>query len=166
MSIEFNADEVFEMAEQIERNGARFYRRAAEGTTDSGRRDMLLELAAMEDTHEKVFAAMRDDLLGSDRPSTAFDPNGEAASYLRAMAEGHVFDMRADPAAFLDAHPTIGDILRKALELEKDSIVFYQGIREMVSERLGKDKIEHIIREEMSHIVLLNRELAAQRRSA
>jgi len=30
MPIPFNADEVFEMAEQIERNGARFYRAAAE----------------------------------------------------------------------------------------------------------------------------------------
>ncbi len=27
----FNADEIFEIAEQIERNGAAFYRRAAEG---------------------------------------------------------------------------------------------------------------------------------------
>jgi len=29
MSYDFNADEVFEMAEQIERNGVRFYREAA-----------------------------------------------------------------------------------------------------------------------------------------
>jgi hypothetical protein len=27
----FNADDIFEMAAQIERNGARFYRQAAEG---------------------------------------------------------------------------------------------------------------------------------------
>ena len=30
MSIVFNADEILEMAEQIERNGAKFYRRASE----------------------------------------------------------------------------------------------------------------------------------------
>ena len=30
MGIDFNADEVFEIAEQIERNGAKFYRNVAE----------------------------------------------------------------------------------------------------------------------------------------
>ena len=30
MPITFNADEIFEMAEEMERNGAWFYRRAAE----------------------------------------------------------------------------------------------------------------------------------------
>ena len=30
--ITFNPDEIFEMAEQIERNGAKFYRKAAERT--------------------------------------------------------------------------------------------------------------------------------------
>jgi hypothetical protein len=35
MSFEFNADEILEMAEQIERNGARFYRKAAELVKDA-----------------------------------------------------------------------------------------------------------------------------------
>ncbi len=166
MNIDFNAHEIFEMAKQIERNGARFYRRAAEGVEDSEDRRMLCELAAMEEEHEKVFASMQEDLSASDQTSTIFDPNGEAVSYLRAMADGHVFDMKADPTDFLTGHHGVADILRKALGLEKDSIIFYLGMKEMVPQRLGKDKIEHIIREEMRHIVLLNRELADQSRSA
>ena len=55
----FNADEVFEMAEQIERNGAKFYRRAAEGAGDPHERDLLNELADWEETHQRVFAAIR-----------------------------------------------------------------------------------------------------------
>ena len=31
MSVDFNADEIFEMAEQIERNGVKFYNKAAKG---------------------------------------------------------------------------------------------------------------------------------------
>ena len=34
MGITFNANEVFEMAEEIERNGAKFYRQAAEKASD------------------------------------------------------------------------------------------------------------------------------------
>jgi rubrerythrin len=161
MTIVFNADEILEMAEQIERNGARFYRQAADGQMDPGQREMLLELAAMEDEHEKVFADMRANLPGSEGGSSAFDPQGEAASYLRAMADGHVFDTKTDPTAFLESHRSITDILRKALDLEKDSIVFYLGMKDIVPERLGKDRIESIIREEMSHVVLLDRELRA-----
>ena len=62
MSITFNFDEVFEIAEQIERDGARFYRSAADKFSDSTARDKLLELAAMEDKHEKTFAAIRSEL--------------------------------------------------------------------------------------------------------
>ena len=44
MSITFNADEIFEMAEQIERNGATFYREAAGNTLDADVKEMLLSL--------------------------------------------------------------------------------------------------------------------------
>ena len=44
---------------------------------------------------------------------------------------------------------------------EKDSIVFYLGMKEIVPENLGKTKIDQIIKEEMAHIKLLSKELVA-----
>jgi len=55
------------------------------------------------------------------------------------------------------------DILQKAIGMEKDSIVFYLGIKELVPERLGKGRIDAIIREEMNHITSLSKRLAALR---
>jgi rubrerythrin len=159
MSVRFNADEIFEMAEQIERNGARFYRRAAAGTGDSECQTLLLHLAKMEGRHLKVFADMRADMLKEGQVATVdpvFDPEGEAAAYLRAMADGHVFDVRTDPFEVLSGEETIEEIFRTAIGLEKDSIVFYLGMKEMIPENLGKDKIDHIIKEEMRHITYLN----------
>lgn len=161
MSVSFNADEVFEMAEQIERNGAKFYRRAAEQTEDSNARDRLLGLAVMEDGHEKTFAALRADLSVKESMSRVFDPDNEAALYLRAMADDKVFDLKADPSAKLTGQETMEEIYRTAIGLEKDSIVFYQGIKEMVPEKLWKDKIDLIIREEMGHITLLSEQLTS-----
>ena len=46
-------------------------------------------------------------------------------------------------------------ILSCALQAEKDSIVFYLGMKELVSAKSGQSKIEAIIKEEMSHIQLL-----------
>ena len=56
----FNAGEIFEMAMEIERNGAKFYRKAAHGEAGKTSRFMLLRLADMEVQHERTFAAMRD----------------------------------------------------------------------------------------------------------
>jgi hypothetical protein len=91
---------------------------------------------------------------------TSFDPDGEAARYLNAIADGQVFDLHADLIEDL-AGKTIEEILKIAIDLEKDSIVFYLGLRDLVSESLGKDKVETIIREEMGHVTLLSDELAA-----
>ena len=161
MSFPFNADEILEMAEQIERNGARFYRRAAQGAGDSRNRRLLLDLAAMEEEHEKIFASMRADLAREKPETVGFDPDGQAALYLRAMADGHVFDVKADPTGLFTGKETMEDVLRMAMGMEKDSIVFYLGMKELVPERLGKDRIDDIIREEMRHLAILGEELAA-----
>jgi len=158
MGMPFNADEIFEMAEQIERNGAKFYRAAAKKLPAI--RQVLLDLAAMEDVHEKTFAAMRAELSTSEKEPPVFDPDGQAQAYLRVMADGHVFNIRTDPAKLLAEQKSPQDILKTAIGLEKDSIAFYVGIRDGVSHKAGKDKVEAIIKEEMSHIVILSQKLA------
>jgi rubrerythrin len=158
MSYDFNADEVFEMAEQIERNGAKFYRDAAKSITDSSNKDLLLSLSKMEETHEKTFHSMRKALTAAEKTSTVFDPAGEAALYLRALADTRVFfEKKIDLSS-------ITEILKSAIEAEKDSIVFYLGMKEAVPASLGQDRINRIIKEEMGHIRMLSKELIAQSR--
>jgi rubrerythrin len=161
MSFEFNADEILAMAEQIERNGSRFYRRAAGLVKDAGVKTLLQELASWEDVHQKVFTSMRDTLKEGDRRPTTFDPEDETSLYLHAMADGHVFDVRVDPADKLTGEESAKDILQLAVGQEKDSIVFYLGLKDMVPEVMGKEKIDEIIREEMRHIGFLNKEIVA-----
>jgi rubrerythrin len=165
MSIPLSADEIFEMAEQMERNGARFYRRAAQEVGDSGARQLFRGLAAMEDQHEKAFAAMRADLSEQEREPTVADPYGEAVLYLRGMADGHVFDLKANPAEWLTGKETVEEILRTAIGFEKDSIVFYLGMKEMVPERLGQHRVDAVMKEEMGHIAVLSKEMASLKRS-
>ena len=161
MSFEFNADEILEMAQHIERNGARFYRKAAELLKDAAVSKLLQDLAVWEDGHERVFATMRADLADQEREPRVFDPEHETSMYLRAMADGHVFDARVDPADTLTGRESAEDILRMAIGQEKDSIVFYTGLKEMISQTEGRERIEAIIKEEMGHIGFLNREIAA-----
>jgi rubrerythrin len=153
----FNADEVLEMAEQIERNGAKFYRAAAKGFPTL--RELLLELASMEDQHEKTFAAMRTQLSNGEMQPPVFDPDNEVQMYLRVMADGHVFNLKSDPSEKLGGIQSPEDLLRMAMGIERDSIAFYVGLRESVSAKAGKDKVDAIIREEMSHVAILSHKL-------
>ena len=161
MGMPFNADEVFEMAEQIERNGAKFYRAAAKKLPTV--HDMLLDLAAMEDDHEKTFATIRAELYASESATggPVFDPDGQVQMYLRVMADGHVFNVKADSTEQLADKDTAEQVLKTAIGLEKDSIAFYVGLKEAVSRKAGKDKVEAIIKEEFGHIATLNEKLTA-----
>jgi len=153
MSYDFNADDVFEMAEQLEKNGAKFYRSAAAAVESRSKKKLLLELARMEDEHEITFASMRAGLQGSEKESTLFDPEGEAMLYLRALADTRVFFKKRTDFTSLEK------IFKAAIEAEKDSIAFYLGMKELVPGRRGKSRLEAIIQEEMSHVTNLSNEL-------
>jgi len=157
MSYDFNADEIFEMAEQIERNGASFYRKSAELIADPAAKKLLLDIAAMEDEHEKTFADLRAGLYEKEKVTTVFDPEGEISLYLRALADTRVFFEKK-----IDNTSSIKDIFKEAILAEKDSIVFYMGMKDMVPENLGKAKIDAIIKEEMTHIKLLGKALVME----
>jgi len=155
MMYDFNADDIFEVAEQLERNGARFYRQAAESVSDQDAKAFLQKLAAMEDDHEKTFTQMRSALTADEKSSTVFDPEGESVHYLRVLADTRVFFEKEMDTSSMEA------ILKDAITAEKDSIVFYLGMRDAVPENMGRARLDGIIKEEMGHIRLLSNELKA-----
>jgi len=157
MSKPFSADEVFEMAEQIERNGAKFYRAAAEKFPTV--RELLAALAEWEDRHERAFASMRAELAGTGDNQPVFDPDGQAMMYLRVMADGHIFNVKADPAEQLAGKDTPEEVLKMAIDVERDSVAFYVGLTEAVSDKAGKEKVTDIVREEISHVAILQHKL-------
>ena len=168
MSYDFNADNILEMAEQIERNGGKFYRTSAESVEDAASKELLKGLAAMEDQHEKTFATMRAGLSETDRESTTFDPENESIRYLKALADSRVFVERQIPE--LDAlkgrpdKEIMEEILKFAIGAEKESIIFYLGMKDIVPASLGKGKLDDIIKEEMSHIRMLSNRLISIKR--
>lgn len=168
MSLDFNADEMFQVAVNIEINGANFYRKMSEKISAPPVRQMLQDFAVMEESHEKIFEAMREDISGHERDATVFDPLGETALYLKAFADLHVFDREAEDGFFLSDEMSeeakIRKILRAAINIEWESIAFYAGMKELVPETLGKARINEIIREEMRHVKHLTDELTSLKR--
>ena len=163
MSIPYSADEIFEMAEQIERNGAKFYRKAAEMSTSADARELMSNLAKMEDGHEAFFASLRKQLSAEAAQPSIFDPYGEASLYLQAAADTHVFNVRKDISEILTGKESLEQILNIAIGFEKDTIVFFLAMRESVPERMGKREMEILIEEEMKHVSDLSAQLALLR---
>jgi rubrerythrin len=155
MAFNFNADEVFKIAEEIEQNGASFYQEASKKISDDRYKKFLSNLSSMEMDHLKVFSSMHSSLSDKEKEPTVFDPMNESVLYLKALADTQIFYKKQ-----LDTS-SIKSILMNAIAMEKDSIIFYLGIKDSVPDRLGKDKIEKIISEEKKHIQLLAKELTA-----
>jgi len=155
MGYDFSAKDIFEMAKQIERNGVKFYQTAAVSVSDVSGKELLLSLAKMEEQHEQTFADLQMELSDTESVGTAFDPEDENALYLKALADTRIFFEK-------DIDTTsMKEILKAAITAEKDSIVFYLGMKNLVPEKLGATRLDLIIKEEMGHIRLLAKELMA-----
>jgi len=161
MSMAFNADEVFEMAEEIERNGARFYREAAAKAPNREIKEMFLGMASMEDAHLRTFHEMREDLTEQEKGETAFDPYNEATLYLQALADSKGFEGMKSSTQKLTGKESVRELLEIAIGAEKNSVLYYVGLKDLVPAEAGRERIEAIIREEVRHVADLRRRLTA-----
>jgi len=154
----FIADEVLEMAEQIERNGVKFYRAAAEGATGdvSG---LFNRLAEMEERHGDTFHDMRAKLTPEETVPATADPDDLAGKYLRSMVEGKVFDVSFDPAEKLATLEGAEEVLSYAIALEHKAISFFGGLKDSMSADDDIEKLNAIIDEEKSHVIDLSAKL-------
>ena len=155
----FNADEVFEMAIRIENNGAAFYRKAAGLQSDTDNKIFLEGLANMEDQHRKIFTEMRTTLIEKDKSPKVFDPYDELSQYLAAMADTMGGEGSPSVADSLTGDETLEEILQTAVGLEKDSILFYLGLKDLIPLQSGQARIDEIIREERRHVAQLSNRL-------
>ncbi len=157
----FSVDEILEMAVQIERNGVTFYRRVAEVATSPTCKKLLLSLADMEDEHRVLMQSMKASLPANSDLADEFGDADEALHFIREVADGHIFDVQIDPTAILTGSESEEEILSTAIGLEKESIVYYSALAELLGDAPDAEKVRAVIREEMSHIA----ELSGQRES-
>lgn len=156
MGATFNGDEIFEMAEQIERNGAAFYRKAAGQAKDPEIRTLFTHLAVMEETHLRLFGQMRARYAQDRGANRQFDPDNEAMQYLQTLASRQGWEGKASPLRELSGTEPLEQVLWKALAAEKDSVVFYTGMKDLVGPA-DRIPLDEIIREELVHVALFQK---------
>ena len=110
-----------------------------------------------------LFKDMKKQLSDESRELKTFKPENNMLIDAQAMAGLAVFGIRPDPAEEFTGKESVEDIFTKAIEKEKNSIVYYTGLRSFVPTRAGKHKIDDIISEEMRHIRILGQSLEQRR---
>ena len=155
----FNADEVFQIAIDIEENGKRFYEKAMDIVDNPDVKDVLGSLAKDEAEHLKRFTELKAQLPKTATEDTVWDPEHEMNQYLQMMADMHVFRSDFDIEKELSQAKNPEDILKLGIQFEKDSIIFFLTMQDSTEEKNGREIIGQLIDEEKEHLRKLSLEL-------
>lgn len=143
--MQYSINEIVEQAIQTERLGYKFYTTLSQKFKDDEKLKGLFELlAGQELKHEQVFLTLKNQLSANN----AIDWD-EASYYLRAIVESEFFLGSKKALPSLENIKTGDDALRKAILFEKETLLYFYGMRDLVVEWRV---VEEIIKEEKSHI--------------
>lgn len=149
--VHFSGKEVLDMAIKIEENGLRYYADAAKASRNERLKEVFKVLANEECNHIRVFSELKKTLADKDYQE-GFDASAdEAALYISAIADTEVFtnpDKGRDLARRVKDEK---DAVRIALDMEKDSLLFYYELLKMIREK-DRDVVENLIEQEKSHV--------------
>lgn len=144
----FKGAEIVEFAVRIEQNGYTFYQKAESLVKSRAAKELLAFLKEEEAKHEKLFR----DMLGSLEPANVRETYaGEYEEYLKALVDNHVFGAEGAAEKALANLENEIDVLNTAIGFEKDTILFFRELKELVSEQ-DREVVDRLIKEEQSHL--------------
>jgi rubrerythrin len=150
----FSLKDIIDIAVQIEQNGERVYRSAAEKIEDPSLRSLLQRLADEETQHAQWFKALIDKVSG-----TGEFPEQEKMG--RALLQNAVGarSFTLEDADFSNM-AKIEDLLKLAIEFEKDTALFYGMLQPLVEDQKTLEQLQAIILEEENHARRLEKVLS------
>jgi len=148
----FQAAQALEMAMGMEVNGEAFYKAVSEKTDDEELKGLFQELASQERAHRKVFERMAQGV--EPAPEIPVQATQEYEAYVEVALDQAVFRGEDKALRLAERAEDRETALRAAMGLEKDTMLFYYDLREMVDES-DREVITDIIREERQHLARL-----------
>ncbi len=148
MSITFSGSELINIAIGIERRGIVFYDIMTKSTENAVARDTFQYLADMERQHIQIFQDM---LREADKYQPSETYAGEYNAYLQALLDSAVFSDELVTSEMATQADSDIEALELAIGAEKDSILFYYEMRDMMPQR-AHPAVNKIIAEEKSHL--------------
>ncbi|HBK85078.1 MAG TPA: hypothetical protein DDZ53_03500, partial [Firmicutes bacterium] len=142
----FSANEIIQLALQIEREGEAFYREAERLAKKPAAKELFANLAVAELSHAETFRRIAAEL----EVSSHVYEDEEAERYLRALVAGRVF---TDPRVAFDraAQGDHNALISHAIGFEKETILYFYALKDTVRPE-DQEMVERLIAEEKEHI--------------
>lgn len=147
----FAGSEIVEIGIQIEKNGRDFYNALIKNSKSAKARQIYEYLAGEEGRHIKAFQAILESVEKYE-PAEAYP--GEYFAYMNALAGEHVFTQKEKGREVAAQVKSDKDAVEKGIGLEKDSIVFYEGMKKVVPDS-DLRIVDELIAQEQSHLLQL-----------
>lgn len=147
----FAGSEIVEMGVQIEKNGKDFYDSIVEKSKSEKMRNIFKFLAEQEAQHIITFQKILKSLDAYEPPESY---PGEYFSYMKALAGDYVFTKKDKGKEAAKTVKSDKDAVGLGIKFEKESIIFYEGMKKVVPE--GQVKVvDMLIEQENSHLLKL-----------
>ncbi len=142
--------ELFGIALKIEGTGYEYYTKLSY-KTEGAVNELLRELALQEREHARRFEEILARIPTDEKRGGMIGYDQEAVEYASAYAQQVIFPRLKDESV----PESLEEALKKAIEVEKDSIVFYTEIKQLVDDKA----VELILNEEKEHLKKLTLQL-------
>jgi rubrerythrin len=136
--------EILKYALQFETDGEKFYKASAEKTKDENLSKIFLLLAKEEQKHYRMIKSLRDNL--DERPASMF-----LSDIINIFTE-----MKAKNINFAEETTTITGIFEKALDIEQESITYYEKKAGEIDNPKAKEVLLILKKQEQAHYSLIS----------
>lgn len=148
MGVFFTGKELVEMAIGIENNGAAYYETLVDCAQSPNVKAVYKELAEIERGHITLFQEMLGSVSDYQPPETYTD---EYKAYFEALVDSLIFTDEKFACSLARDMSSDEEAIQTALRVEKDSILFYTEMRDLV--RHGdRDVVSEIITKKKAHV--------------
>ena len=145
------AAEALKWAMEIEENGEVFYNAVAAKSADPEVKALFEDLAVQERGHRRAFQKMLEKVKPDPDLSSVGIQYDEYQAYLQAVLADALFAGPDKGLALAEQAQDRETALRAAMGFEKDTLLFFYDLREMVSEA-ERGAISDVILEEKAHL--------------
>ena len=141
----FTIEDIRNIAIQIERNGEKSYREAAEAAEDAALADIFNRMADEEKRHAEWFASIEG---GRELSDEQRELEAVGKSILQEMVKDRTFSLEEEELGAID---NFADLLTKSQGFERDTILFYEMLSGFIEDAQTLDQLGRIIDEEKRH---------------
>lgn len=144
----FSASEIVELGIRIEKNGRDFYTAVARQSASDEVRNIFQYLAGEEAKHITIFQKILEKTQRYEPDQVYAD---EYLAYMNALASEHIFTQENKGTEVAQKVKDNLEAVNLGIGFEKDSIIFYEGLRTVVP-HYDRQIIAELIQHEQNHL--------------